>query len=122
MAKVTGPLMSISASGTIGKSLTYGAWKGIAWCREWFVPANPKSDEQVNVRTAFDMLVLLWQDAHPSVKDFYNVFAEGTQMSGFNQWMSRGMKEYIVQITAAVTPTGVLNDGISPPGEVWTWS
>ena len=29
MAKVTGPLFSVSASGTVGKAFTFGIWKGI---------------------------------------------------------------------------------------------
>lgn len=121
-AKVTGPLMSISASGTIGKSLTFLTWKGIQVCREWFKPANPQSTEQVNVRYAWELLVQSWQNQHISVKEFYNVFAEGTQMSGFNQFMSRGMDQYIIQITAAVTPVSVEVTAVSPPDEVWTWA
>ena len=122
MAKVTGPLMSMSASGTIGKALTYGTWKGIAWVREHFTPANPQSDEQVNVRYAWELLVAYWQTQSELGVARWNTFAEGTQMSGFNQFMKRGMIAYIAQITAAVTPVSVTDDKEGPPGEVWTWT
>lgn len=46
MARVTGPLMSMSASGSIGKAITYSVWKGISYVRELVIPANPQSEDQ----------------------------------------------------------------------------
>lgn len=47
MAKVTGPLMSMSASGTVGGTVTFDK-RGFV--RQRVIPANPKSDIQGNVR------------------------------------------------------------------------
>jgi hypothetical protein len=47
MAKVQGPLMSMSASGTIGKSITFDKRGHV---RNRVVPANPQSPDQGNVR------------------------------------------------------------------------
>jgi len=121
MARVTGPLFSLSASGTIGKAFTFGTWKGIAWCREWFVPANPQSDEQTNVRTALTLVVALWKDQADAVHDDWNDFASGTGMSGFNQFMSKAMKAYIADLGADTTPVSVGYSG-SSSNPVWTWS
>jgi hypothetical protein len=46
MAKVTGPLMSVSASGKLADSIVFFGWKGINVVRQWLKPANPKSWEQ----------------------------------------------------------------------------
>lgn len=46
MAKTTGPLYSMSASGKLGNALVYFTWKGIGVCREWLIPANPQSASQ----------------------------------------------------------------------------
>lgn len=51
MAKVTGPLYSMSASGKIGNAMVHFAWKGINVVREWLVPSNPQSADQGNIRT-----------------------------------------------------------------------
>jgi len=51
MAKVTGPLMSISASGKIADSIVFFAWKGLNVVRQWIVPANKMSADQGNFRT-----------------------------------------------------------------------
>lgn len=47
MAKAIGPLMSMSASGTIGGTITFDK-RGFV--RQRVVPTNPKSDAQGNVR------------------------------------------------------------------------
>ena len=46
MAKVTGPLMSFSASGKIADVMVYFTWKGRNVVRQWLVPANPQSADQ----------------------------------------------------------------------------
>ncbi len=50
MAKVTAPLMSMSASGKIGNALVYFGWKGVNCVREFIIPANPQSAGQGDVR------------------------------------------------------------------------
>jgi len=52
MAKVTGPLFSMSASGKIGDAIVYGAWKGTNTVRQWLIPANPQSSGQGDTRIA----------------------------------------------------------------------
>jgi len=50
MAKVTGPLFSMSASGKIGDSMVFFGWKGVNVVRQWLKPANPKSSGQGDAR------------------------------------------------------------------------
>ena len=50
MAKVTGPLYSMSASGKLGDAMVYFGWKGVNVVRGWVKPANPKSASQGNQR------------------------------------------------------------------------
>lgn len=49
-AKATGPLYSLSASGTIAKAMVYFTWKGVNVVREWLKPANPQSATQGDQR------------------------------------------------------------------------
>src|SRR4030042_1444059 len=46
MAKATGPLYSLSASGKLANAMVYFTWKGINVVREWLKPANPQSAAQ----------------------------------------------------------------------------
>lgn len=52
-AKVLGPLLSLGASQTVGKALTYANWKGIATVRLKSNPSNPKTTDQMHGRAFF---------------------------------------------------------------------
>jgi len=53
MAKVTAPLMSMSASGKIGDAIVFFGWKGINVVRGFVKPANPMNAAQGNQRVIF---------------------------------------------------------------------
>lgn len=50
MAKVSGPLMSMDASGGFGGTLVFGKWKGRPTVRQLVIPANPQSAGQTVAR------------------------------------------------------------------------
>ena len=56
MARVTGPLMSMEASGTIGKTLTFANWVGRQYVRRWTRPSNPQTADQMDQRNAFSII------------------------------------------------------------------
>lgn len=56
MARVTGPLMSMEASGTVGKTLTFANWVGRQYVRRWARPANPQTTDQMAQRNAFSVI------------------------------------------------------------------
>ena len=56
MARVTGPLMSMEASGTIGKTLTFANWVGRQYVRRWTRPSNPQTADQMEQRNAFSVI------------------------------------------------------------------
>lgn len=54
MARVTLPLLGVSATGKLGQAIVYmpipHARQGLVSVRKWLVPKNPKSEEQGDVR------------------------------------------------------------------------
>ncbi len=56
MAKVTGPLMSLDASGTVGKTATFSKWKGQNYVRLRVTPKNIQGDTQAEVRTKLGVI------------------------------------------------------------------
>lgn len=50
MAKVSGPLMSMDASGKIGDAIVFSKWKGQNYVRQWLKPANPQTADQGDTR------------------------------------------------------------------------
>jgi hypothetical protein len=53
MAKVTGPLMSLDASGAFGGTLVFGKWKGRPTVRQLVTPSNPNTAFQIISRNYF---------------------------------------------------------------------
>jgi hypothetical protein len=56
MAKVNGPFMSLSASGTFADTLTASIWKGRPYMRQRVIPANPQTALQLAVRRVMGAL------------------------------------------------------------------
>ncbi|MCJ7828227.1 MAG: hypothetical protein MUP81_00605 [Dehalococcoidia bacterium] len=50
MAKVTGPLYSMTASGKIADAMVFFSWKGISVVRQWLIPHNKQSVDQGDQR------------------------------------------------------------------------
>lgn len=50
MAKVTGPLYSMGASGKIANAMVFFPWKGVNVVRQWLKPSNPMSAGQGDAR------------------------------------------------------------------------
>jgi len=61
MARLTGALFSLAASGTIADTLTFAKWKGIQYVRTRVVPANPQSVGQQEVRGVFSTLAEMYK-------------------------------------------------------------
>lgn len=56
MAKTTGPLMSMDASGKFAGALVFTKWKGRPVVRQLVTPSNPMSADQVTARNAVRVL------------------------------------------------------------------
>lgn len=91
MARVTGPLFSLDASGTVGKAMTFSKWKGLNYVRLRVIPANPQTASQVSQRNTLTAATSCWKhefSVDAISKASWNVSASGTGMSGFNRFTS----------------------------------
>lgn len=90
MARLTGPLFSLDARGSLWHTVVYSAWKGLNYARLSVTPYNPKSDYQTGIRET-----LTWGNLYftkgsyiaAAQKTWWNTYAEGTNMSGINRFM-----------------------------------
>jgi len=99
-------LFSISASGSVGKALTYAVWRGVEYCRQWFTAHNPKDPLQVKVRGIFTMGVNAW---HYTLSDANQIAWEDDDnrpqaMSGFNWHQGSYVESMWAGETPLVTP------------------
>ena len=91
MAKVTGPLFSLSASGQIAKTLVFMKWKGIDDVRKYVIPANPNTAAQQTQRAYITAALAMWHVTDWVAADLtaWNLLATtlGRVMSGFNAFV-----------------------------------
>lgn len=90
MPRLTGPLFSLDARQTLGKTIVYSAWKDINYARLRVVPYNPKKPYQTGIRATLRWGVLYFTKGTyvtASQKTYWNTYAEGTSMSGINRFM-----------------------------------
>ena len=73
MAKVTGPLMSMSASGSIAGAITFAIWKGRAYVRQLVIPSNPSTPAQILNRLTTGSIAKAARAVLTATKDVLNV-------------------------------------------------
>jgi hypothetical protein len=118
MAVLTGPLMSLSASGTIAKTLTYGTWKGIQYARTRVIPANPQSSSQTQTRTVFTFLQDYYKFAPTIAREPWIAAVTGIPMTAQNLLISKNISAMRTQtdLDAMVLSPGA--KGGTPPSAI----
>lgn len=122
MAKVTGPLLSLDASGTIAKTITFSKWKGINYTRQRVIPTYRNTVEQMAVRDIVKDASIAWKNGatvgavviNSAYKTAYGLLASGQALSGFNLFIkdcmimnlvnTMGVKSYDGSLEIPATP------------------
>ena len=94
MVKLTAPLFSLGASGTIGKAVTYSNWKGRAFARQRVIPHNPQSGGQVGARAMWAFITQNWAALTTAEKATWEARAGQTIISPFNAYTSYNAKRF----------------------------
>lgn len=92
MAKVTGPLLSLDASGSVASTMTFSRWKGVNYVRQRVIPTYSNTTTQALIRALVRDASLAWKSGatvgavtiDAAYKTAYGVAASGLAMSGFN--------------------------------------
>lgn len=92
MAKLTGPLLSFGARGSVGKALVVSKWRGVVYARQHVVPANPQTAAQTAVRSLFAYLREMWKLAPTEVIDTWDSFAQGRPFTGMNKFVGENVR------------------------------
>ena len=95
MAKVTGPLLSLDASGSVAKTMTFSRWKGINYVRQRVVPTYTNTTTQEAIRLLIKNASQAWSteatvgsvDVDTAYKAEFATAAEGSAYSGFNLYI-----------------------------------
>lgn len=94
MVKVSGPLMSFDASGSLAKTAVFSKWKGRNYVRKLVIPTNPKSALQVSVRGMMRFLAQMWQGIGATPQGSWEFLADAAQVSPFNAYVGRNASRW----------------------------
>lgn len=112
MALVSGPLLSLDASGKVAGALVFSKWKGRPVVRQLVKPANPKTGAQKGGRAMFAFLSSAWADLSAPEKASWQALADAAVVSPFNAYQGYNMDEW-TQFTSPYTNPS--NTGETPP-------
>jgi hypothetical protein len=94
MARTTGPLLSLDASGSIGGAMTFSKWKGRNYVRKLVIPDNPKSAKQTGVRAMMSYLAQLWTSVTAPNKATWDTLAATKDISPFNAFVGENLARW----------------------------
>jgi hypothetical protein len=125
MAKTTGPLFSLEASGTVGKTVTYSHWKGRPYVRRRVIPLNPFETDQVAARNRIRVMAagMFWANhtaqilSGESDTDKVRIKAITPDDVAWNGYL---VDKGIGPGATSYTEAGVIWNGLSP-GEMTAW-
>lgn len=118
MAKVRGPLLSISARGQIGKSQVYAGWRGVPYARQYVQPANPRSAAQVTTRSTFSGIDAQWKRMFTLSQAPWDAASKGRPFTGRNKLISDNLPALRGDATMADWIGSPGNGGGLPPTSV----
>jgi len=111
MARTKGPLMSLDASGSIAKTITFSKWKGRSYVRELVIPANPKSGGQVGVRSTFKFITQIFGTLSALIVSHWKDIADQSSVTPLNSMVSRNQSDFSAGF-------GLIQDPTFTPGAV----
>ena len=121
MAKVTGPLLSIDASGKIGDSIVFTRWRGTKVVRQYVIPANPNTAAQQVQRNFMALAINSWVvDLAPNVQQAWRDYMAGQPISGCNESVSRYIAAKVAAKTCAVASAATITPGVDQVTVAWT--
>lgn len=112
MTKVTGPLLSMEATGSIGGAMTFARWKGRPYVRMLVKPSNPKSAAQTTQRAMMRYLSQRWATIGDSNQALWQDLADAGKFSTFNAFTRENLRRW----TQGEGPTDTPTLGSTPAG------
>lgn len=132
MARTTGPLLSMDASGSVGDALTFAKWKGRNYVRRYAIPANPRSVAQVSIRAGMQYYTSVYKENTGLVEANFGDQAQSLKISPFNAFTRAGLKAWKSSILVwpenyEVSPAEssalfTLTGTVQPRGITWDWA
>lgn len=94
MAKTTGPLMSLAASGSVAGTIVFSSWKGRSYVRQLVRPSNPQTGPQMGNRAMMRFLSRTWAYNVLNTVAYWATVAARTSISPFNAFVAASQSAF----------------------------
>lgn len=121
MAKLKAPLLSLGASGQLGKVAVFFPWKGIDSVREYVIPANPRTIAQTTQRGYIkDAVSLIHSEQaradNPIDQDDIMAYSQLALALGITMtWFNTIVRQWVLQQVAGLKGA-IFRNGTTTPG------
>ena len=105
MVKVSGPMFSLAASGSLADAITFSTNKGRPYVRERVIPSNPKSGAQLGRRAMFTFLTQAWAAITTVKKATWQDLADEIVSSPFNAYLKANLQRWHNFLTPGMAST-----------------
>ena len=113
MARATGPLFSIEAAGTLGKTVVYQTQNGQAVVKMWAKPKNPKTASQKTTRALAKYLTAQWQHLTPEEQSSWLNYPSQKNAAAYHHYLGENMRRQVAGLgmSTAYPATPAYGDG-----------
>lgn len=94
MVKTRGPLLSLAAGGSLGKTVTSSQWKGRSYLKKLAAPTDPRSGLQIGTRTMFAFISKQWDWLNAAAKATWEAAATLEDISPFNAYLGYNLDRW----------------------------
>ena len=94
MAKLSGPMFSMEAHGSIGKTLSFVRGKRTPYVKKHFTPKNPNSTAQIGIRCMAKFLTQYWAELSDEDKASFEELAAAWTTSPYHAWLTLNSRRW----------------------------
>ncbi len=95
MVKLKGQLLSLGASGSLGKAVTFSNWKGRAYAKKFASPTNNQQMTQLGLRAGMTFLSQQWANISAADKATWVNTAAASQISPFDAYVGDNLSALV---------------------------
>lgn len=118
MAKVTGGMMSLDASGKFAGTMVFAKWKGRPYVRLLVTPSNPNTAAQIGVRANMRWLGREWATLTAPQQATWQTRATQNNYSPFNAFVSVNQSQFAIGFGDQREDPAEASDPPNAPGSV----
>ena len=105
MPRVTTPMLSMTASGQIGKALTFRNTRGTATARKYAAPGAPRTPAQHATTVRANLITKLWSYLDNSQRMEWTEIVTATQLSPYHHFLKTNLKRLACLTGPKLVPT-----------------